>query len=237
MVKEKEPKERLLRKLIPKLRIADGALSSDAGEGWETITATTGSDPVDWAVWRGYFDLSGIVEQQETLFTVGPVFQEADDFTYITSKPQGSFRIWDMITQEYLTDDTFNNILAGSGGWIAPGMQGSGNTPAGAAYELQDVHYGNFRNFQYGPMTSFGVSQYFPIQTRSVSWGVGAATAGQKLYITRAIPMTTGWAQASLNEGTAPAAAVVVPCLILKETDLRYIERLRRSYVIQPTVD
>ena len=235
MAKKDEPKERLLRLLIPPLRVNDGTLNDDSGDGWELITASTTSDDVDWAVWRGYFDLSGIVEQQETLFTVGPMFQEADDVVFVTTKVQGSLRIWDMITQEYLTDETFNGILAGSGSWIAPGMMGTGPL-TGAPYELQDVHYGNFRNFQYGPVNSLGVSGFFPMQTRTASWGTGSATAGSKLYVTRAVPLSTAWNEVSLNEGYTPATAVVVPTLILKETDLRYIERLRRSYVVQPTV-
>jgi len=103
---------------------------------------------------------------------------------------------------------------------------------------LEDIHYGNARSFQYGAVTSLaGASPFLPNQTRSSSWGVGSATAGQKLYITRAIHISSALAPSLEDSIRSPATAVVTPALIAKETDLRYIERLRRSYVVQGSVD
>jgi len=243
MAKQAEPKERLLRKLIPHARIivegSEFVLDTGGGSGWEMLTASDSlGNPTEWLIWRGYFDLSGIVEQQETLFTVGPVFQEACDWDYITSKATGALQVWDMITQEYITDDTFDGVFAGSGMWVAPGMMGGSILPTGASYDLQDIHYGNARSMSYGPSTSLGgASPFHPILHRSVSWGVGSATAGQKLYITRAIHINSALSPNPTNDIGVPPSAVVIPCLILKEPDLHYIERLRRSYVVQPTVD
>lgn len=238
-----EPKERLLRKLIEPCTIGvEGSsftVNDETGGGWQLVEATNSlGNPTYWAVWRGYFDLSGIVEGQETLFTINPSFQEASDFDYVTTRVQGALQIWDMITQEYITDDTFNGLLSGSGFWIPPGMMSSGTTPTtGAAYELEDIHYGRARTFQYGPQTTFGTSPFHPIMTRSSSWGVGSATAGSKLYITRAIHLSSAFTPEPLNEGGIPATAVVIPAVIVEEPDLMYIERLRRSYVVQATVD
>jgi len=247
MAKEKEPKERLLRKLIPHARVIvdedEFVLDTGGGSGWDLLTAEDSlGNPTSWAIWRGYFDLSGIVEQQETLFTVGPVFQEACDWDYVTSKATGALQVWDMITQEYITDATFNGVFAGSGMWVAPGMMGGSVLPTGAPYDLQDIHYGNARSMSYGPMTALGTSPFHPILHRSVSWGVGSSTAGQKLYITRAIHIDSALSPVPSGPGVqndigVPPTAVVVPTLILKEPDLHYIERLRRSYVVQPTVD
>ena len=103
--------------------------------------------------------------------------------------------------------------------------------------ELQDIHYGNARSMSYGPTTALGTSPFHPILHRSVSWGVGSATAGQKLYITRAIHLDSALSPDQSNEISSPPTAVVIPTLIVKEPDLHYIDRLRRSYVIQPTVD
>jgi len=242
MAKEVVPKERLLRKLIPHARIdvdaSEYIFDPGVGSGWEIITATDGAgNPTHWAVWRGYFDLSGIVEQQETLFTVGPVFQEGCDWDYVTTNAQGTLQVWDMITQEYITDATFDGVFGGSGMWVAPGMMGSGDLTAGASYDLQDIHYGNARSMSYGPITALGTSPFHPLLHRSVSWGVGSATAGQKLYITRAIHINSALSPDQSNAISSPPTAVVIPTLILKEPDLHYIERLRRSYVVQPTVD
>jgi hypothetical protein len=243
MAKE-QVKERLLRQFIPPVVVAvDGSSFTVGGGGWRLITAEdSAGNPTFWAVWRGYFDLSGIVEQQETLFTVNPMFQEGCDWNVTTSNPQGAMQVWDMISQESFTTSTFNGVVPASGNWIPPGLSGGessfGVIRVGDAYELEDIHYGNARSFQFAPFQP-GVDStpFLPNQTRSSSWGVGSATAGQKLYICRAIHITSALTAEAGNSIRSPPTAVVVPSLIAKETDLRYIERLRRSYVVQATVD
>lgn len=245
MAKKDKVKERLLRQFIPPVHVSvDGSSFTSSGGKWEIITATdTDGNPTYWAVHRGYFDLSGIVVDQATLFTVNPTFQEGCDWNYVTTDPLGALQVWDMITQEYITNETFDGVIAGSGNWIAPGLIGglaaTNVIRVGAGYELEDIHYGNARSFQYGATTSLGgglVSPFLPNQTRSSSWGVGSATAGSKLYITRAIHLTSALSQELGNEIRSPATAVVIPALIAEETDLRYIERLRRSYVTQESI-
>jgi len=237
-------KERILRKFVSPVAIdVEGSIFTVTGADWKLVTATDSEDnPTYWAVWREYFDLSGIVVDQGTLFTVGPMFQEGCDWNYSTSLATGALQVWDMITQEYITDDTFDGVIAGSGNWIPPGLVGGISSPTtlrtGAPYELQDVHYGNARSFQYGAMTALGASPFLPNQTRSTLWGTGTATAGQKLYVTRAIHISSALDINPVgNSIRSPSTAVVVPSIIAEETDLRYIERLRRSYVVQPTVD
>jgi len=247
MAKKDKVLERLLRQFIPSVTVTvepSGFLVS--GGGWEIVDAEdSDGNPTYWAVYRSYFDLSGIVERQQTLFTVNPMFQEGCDWNFQTTNPQGALQVWDLITQEYITDATFNGVVAGSGNWIPPGLTAGrsllGVIRIGAAYELEDVHYGNARSFQYGATTGLGTSPFLPNQTRSSSFGVGAATAGQKLYITRALHLSSALSldlpPADQNEIVTPPTAVVAPALIALETDLRYIERLRRSYVVQATVD
>jgi hypothetical protein len=238
-------KERLLRQFIPPVVVGvDGSGFTVGGGGWELITAEDSEgNPTQWAVWRGYFDLSGIVEQQETLFTVNPMFQEGCDWNVSTNNPTGALQVWDMICQESITSSTFNGVVPDSGNWIPPGLMGGessfGVIRVGDAYELEDIHYGNARSFQFAPYSPPPAQQipFLPNQTRSSSWGVGSATAGQKLYICRAIHISSALNQESGNEIRSPPTAVVVPALIAKETDLRYIERLRRSYVVQGSVD
>jgi len=237
-------KERLLRQFIPPVVVGvDGSDFTVGGGGWKLITAEdSAGNPTDWAVWRGYFDLSGLVEQQETLWTVNPMFQEGCDWNVSTSNPQGAMQVWDMLCQESITSSTFNGVVPGSGNWIPPGLSGGessiGVIRVGDAYELEDIHYGVARSFQFAPfLAGADTIPFLPNLTRSSSWGVGSATAGQKLYICRAIHITSALNPDLGNEIRSPPTAVVVPALIAKETDLRYIERLRRSYVVQPTVD
>jgi len=241
---EGKVKERLLRQFIPPVVVnIDGSDFTTSGGGWDVITATdSAGNPTYWAVFRDYFDLSGIVVEQETLFTVNPMFQEGCDWNYTTTNEDGALQVWDLLTQEYITDATFDGVVSGSGNWIPPGMMAGksvlGVIRVGAPYELEDVHYGNARSFQFAPHAPApaDVIPFLPNQTRSSSWGVGSATAGQKLYITRAIHLSSALNVELGNEILSPPTAVVVPALIAKETDLRYIERLRRSYVVQATV-
>jgi len=243
MAKKESVKERLLRQFIPPLDVGvDGSTFTASGGGWKVLTAEdSAGNPTYWAVFRSYFDLSGIVAEQETLFTVNPMFQEGCDWNYTTTKPDGALQVWDMISQEYITDATFDGVVPGSGNWIPPGLSGGeasfGLKRVGDSYELEDIHYGNARSFQYGAVTFLGASPFLPNQTRSSNWGVGSATAGQKLYICRAVHITSALNPAIGNEIRSPPTAIVIPSLIAKETDLRYIERLRRSYVVQATVD
>jgi len=237
-------KERLLRQFIPPVVVGVEASSfTVGGGGWNLITAEDSvGDPTYWAVWRGYFDLSGIVEQQETLFTVNPMFQEGCDWNVTTSNPQGAMQVWDILCQESIASSTFNGVVPASGNWIPPGLMGGesslGVIRVGDAYELEDIHYGNARSFQFAPFQA-GIDSvpFLPNLTRSSSWGVGSATAGQKLYICRAIHLTSALLPQEGNAIRSPPTAVVVPALIAKESDLRYIERLRRSYVVQGSVD
>jgi len=237
-------KERLLRQFIPPLDVAgeDPSGFTVGGGGWTLLVAedSTGG-PTSWAVFRSYFDLSGIVVEQETLFTVNPMFQEGCDWNYTTTNALGVLQVWDMISQEYITDATFDGVVPLSGNWIPPGLSGGeasfGLKRVGDSYELEDIHYGNARSFQFAPSAVGDTAPFLPNQTRSSSWGVGSATAGQKLYICRAIHLSSALDLAGGNIIRSPPTAVVVPALIAKETDLRYIERLRRSYVIAPTVD
>ncbi len=245
--KEDAVKERLLRKFISPVAIEfDGASSyTVSGAGWEIVPAVDSlGNGTLWAVWRGYFDLSGIVVDQGTLFTVNPMFQEGCDWNYISTNPIGALQVWDIVSQEYISDETFNGVVANSGNWVAPGLSGGidliGLIRVGAPYELEDIHYGNARSFQFAPSGVGDDVPFLPNQTRSSSWGVGAATAGQKLYVTRAIHISSALGVAPPGDGNqirSPATAVVIPALIAVETDLRYIERLRRSYVVQATVD
>jgi len=245
MAKKKDDvKERLLRQFIPPLIVGvDGSDFTVGGGGWAVLEAEDSEgNPTYWAIYRNYFDLSGIVVDQATVFTVGPMFQEGCDWNYITTNPIGVLQVWDILSQEYITDATFDGVVPTSGNWIPPGLSGGesqfGVIRVGAAYELEDIHYGNARSFQFSPSAPGDAVPFLPNQTRSSSWGVGSATAGQKLYITRAIHISSALAPEALsNEIRSPATAVVVPALIAKETDLRYIERLRRSYVVQATVD
>jgi len=240
--KEEEVQERLLRQFVPPVTIGvDGSSFTTTGGGWDLVEATdSAGNPTYWAVYRAYFDLSGIVEQMKTLFTINPAFQEGCDWNYITTNPIGAMQVWDMLTQEYITDETFDGVVSGSGNWIPPGLTAShsvlGSIRVGAPYELEDVHYGTARSFQFAPTSVGGSDPFLPNQSRGSSWGVGSATAGQKLYITRAIHISSALSPEPGNEILSPPTAVVIPTLIAKETDLRYIERLRRSYVIQPTV-
>jgi len=111
---EGKVKERLLRQFIPPVVVGvDGSDFTTSGGGWSVITATdSAGNPTYWAVFRDYFDLSGIVVEQETLFTVNPMFQEGCDWNYTTTNTDGALQVWDLLTQEYITDATFDGVVS-----------------------------------------------------------------------------------------------------------------------------
>jgi hypothetical protein len=103
-------------------------------------------------------------------------------------------------------------------GWCPPGL-------ASSNYNLEEMVAGRCRSYVVD--TSMPV---LPRVSTSSSWGVGDATAADRIYLTKAI-----WLGAAFLNGAylvVPDGAYVVPTVLVKEPDLVYMERLRRSYVL-----
>lgn len=208
--------ERDLRKLIPRSRIYWDANPSDttASNGWDIL----GTSLEQFAVYRTYVDIVGWSKDDITAFTQGAAFQEGGPI-YFTGGGAQPMKCWDMVTVNYIEDSAFTNtntFLAGVN-WCPPGL-------AHSNYNLEEILVGRWREF---------ASDQNINTTRQVGsgvWGAGDATAGDRIYITKAFLL--GTALSTDGQLVIPDSSVVIPTLLVKESDLVYLERLRRSYVL-----
>jgi len=212
---------RLLRKLIPGVMIgtdSDGNPTTFISNqsSWKIVDGGA----VEWLVWRGYFDLAGISAEQLTTAVLGASLQEGDSFAMGNPTASGAVRVFDMLSKNRVldsafTDDKFLSVLTLN--WCPPGFLQSN-------HDLEQILFGSYRRFTHDSTVTAST-----IKTDQTSWGAGSATAGDKIYITRAIPLTGNTAAGSI---LVPSAAYVLPVSYVNEKELVYLERLRRSYVL-----
>lgn len=216
--------QRLLRKQIP--FFAAFPLEGDIdwsiqyqGGGWEIVVNDIG---INYAVWRGYFDIAGLNSEDLTTFVSGAGWQESDEWIM---GPPASFdrpriKTWDIISKDSIDDGALNAHGPGSAAaiWLAPGF-------AGSNYNLEEIFAGRYRHFDFSTTIAAGFNQAY-----EQIWGAGEATAGSRIHITR-IVLLTGLATYPMEAIVVPPQGVIVPATLATEKDLVYIERLRRSYV------
>jgi len=184
--------------------------STVTGEGWdiEQNSATFG-----YAYWRGYIDLSGFRNQDLTLFT-----QAIDIQKSYMSRNDGAptslpvVKELDVISTRRLTTAEITAL------GTAPGYLGN-------TVDLQNVIYGLRRTL----VENLQIPKEY--QTADVeTWGSGNATAMDKLHWTRIIEFTIVGPAANLY---IYPTNLLVAALTMKEKDLVWMERMRRSYVLQ----
>jgi len=210
-----------LRKLIPPAYLGLDSESSwtvNLLNGWEIYDNDTGTQ---WALYRTYVDIVGWSKDDITAFTQGAAFQEAERWVATLGGVIPLLNTWDMVSVNKISDSAFNaNRFFGIGApynWEAPGMIGS-------SYNLEEILAGRYRCFaESSDVTATA-------QTNLQVWGAGDATAGDRIHITRAILLEA----TTVYPGSlfVPSMAVVIPTVLVKEPDLVYMERLRRSYVL-----
>jgi len=216
--------QRLLRKQIPFMfsfpqeNSIDWAIQYQGG-GWEIVVNDIG---LNYAVWRGYFDIAGWNKAKLTAFVSGAGWQEADEWLMgsPTDFTRPRIKTWDIISKAMIRDDALDKHGPGTaaGAWFAPGFSGSD-------YNLEEIFAARYRHFDFSTTITAGFNQ-----TYEQVWGAGDATAGDKIYITR-IVLLTGLADYGLEGLTIPCQDVIVPATIADEKDIVHLERLRRSYV------
>jgi len=207
-----------LRKLIPRSLITfnvDPSLTTTTN-GWEIL----GDATHQFAVYRTYIDIVGWSKDDVTAFTQGAAFQEAASIVCIPGLTTLPLKCWDMVTVNHIADTAFTDadLIVQGVTWSPPGTSTSN-------YNLEEVLAGQWREYM-SDSTLLATTRLIG----SGSWGAGDATAGDRIHITKAFYLGS-----SLDTGAMiiiPEGAVVVPTLLVKESDLVYMERLRRSYVL-----
>jgi len=203
----------------------DSATDSYATNGWEVIW-----NVFPFAVNRTYIDFEGWSKQQLTTFTQGVDFQHS---LMPRSLTLGILEVtcFDIITTRRLTDTEITN-------WALAGVS---EDPPGFlenTTDLMQVIYGERTTFaQNNNIIGLAGALYVTIDKET--FGSGNPTASDKLHWTRVywlnghnIPEPT-----SVQVINIPAANLIVQALTVEEKDLVWMERLRRSYVLQDPAD
>jgi len=227
MAKKKEPEmqSRILTKAIPSLTlVTDGSgdplfdPTESAGSGWELIPGAGGT----FAVWTGYVDLTGMTVSQNLSLSVQKVdVQECFAHLVFAS----SMFVWDLVTDVPVDwAQALNNSDGASQDVPMPGFMGSNQN-------IENIIEGKFRMYSPGlTVTTSGLSEgTMPIQ--STRWGTNAATASDRLYISRIVAVAP---TATLNPAAIiPPTVIAMPVIFFEEAGLSHMERLRRSYILQ----
>jgi hypothetical protein len=192
--------------------------SLTATNDWETIVLGIGSGA---AVKRTYIDLAGWSKQELTTFTQGVDIQKMR--TPLANPALAHYLVW-----EYDILSTRRIQLAEMSFFpMVPGFLGGPSD-----LDLKDVIYAQSRT--YAENTNIPGTY---VTTDNGTYGSGNPTAMDKLHWTRLIVFT-----ANGNVISPPVVTtnleiypsnLVVQAVTAKEKDLVWMERLRRSYVLQ----
>jgi len=178
------------------------------GDNWEIVIVPTGT--LQTWVYRGYIDLAGWTKEDLTLFTQAVDVQNALPPTL--SPGIVKLNIQDYVTTRRLTDAECGPEFSPKAGFHDSTM------------DLMQVVYGEWRSWSNSSEVGTAVS------TSGDTFGSGNPTAMDKLHITRVISVL----QSGDDDGfSVPAANYVIGAVTKEEKDLVYLERLRRSYVLQ----
>jgi len=223
MAKEKEPVAHQLYKQLGAVTFTAGPTFSPGAaatdvlalnfSGWEVLTDPLAITRV--LANRQYIDLAGWTEQQLTTFVQGVDFQKQQLPIPIPSGGISNLWEFDFLTTRRLTDDELTSWGTDS---AIPGFLPS-------TCDLMEVIYGE--RMSYGENGTIPLTY---IQVGGETFGSGNPTAMDKLHWTRLYIMP------SVTPGTLiiiPSTNLIVQALTVEEKDLVWMERLRRSYVLQ----
>jgi len=213
-----EPKAHQLYKQLSHSTIqyrTEGSTSS--GTGWEIIGESSEALTV---VNRTYIDLSGWTRQDLTTFTQGVDIQKMDTpLRNIAATGMTNIYEFDILSTRRLTDD---ECSIADGTHFVPGFLPS-------TVDLMEVIYGE--RMEYGVNATVGFTY---IQISGETFGSGNPTAMDKLHWTR---IYVFFNNITLDSVTVFPSNLVVQAMTVEEKDLVWMERLRRSYVLQDQVD
>ena len=189
------------------------------GSGWEILDSVSTYDSL--LVWRGFIDLAGYVEQEKTLFLNGVNIAEAGVIA-----GNAPLTTVDLVTKRRVSTSQLESYGAAGFSDGATDLYPAGFL--GTTHDMDSVLYGRLRYFVLNSTLEGG---RFLQLTINNEWGQAAATASKRIHITRILPI---WNDQTYGEPAwgLPQACVQVYGVPAVETDLRYIDRLRRSYVV-----
>jgi len=192
--------------------------SVSPSEGWEGIAQGIGSGA---AVYRTYIDLAGWSREDLTTFVQGVDIQKMRTPLGSTTGGAADFPIvweYDIISTRRIRTEELAYFPR------VPGFLGPSST-----LDLMHVTYGQSRTYA----TNATIPLTY-VTTDSATFGTGDAIATDKLHWTRVIVFSTAGQAGQLS--TYPAN-LVISATTAREKDLIWMERLRRSYILQDRTD
>lgn len=168
---------------------------------------------------ENYFDLSGYELDDLTLVPMDVKVQ--DPGVHLYSGAGHVFCIYDLLTTERLTEADIDAIGENN---RTTRQQGPG-LPDGPLDRSQII-YGLYRFFS-NNTSQTGMPQLM-LNARTVRFGSGQPTAGQKLWAYRIVIFADS--PAANDTIVIPAATFVLNAQIVQEDELPYMMRLKRSY-------
>jgi len=196
------------------------------GTNWDPMPGTQETGWEQLATGSGWFhetqiDLSGYALQDMTFFPSAVGIQDPGLYRMKadpSSTTSGLF-VLDLITSTPINpDDIMVTDLVGQN--FGPGMFGSDET-------FETIVYGLFRFF--GLNSTITIEDYQQLQ-RSQRFDSGEPTAADKLYCYRIVQITATALQAAQSYILVPAARQLIAGYMNEESDLVYMQRLKRSY-------
>ena len=216
--KAKHPLEgsRSWNMMCPSYQDTKGASLWNESNGWRSGGANS-------LYYETYIDLSGFEMEDLTILPMETAVQ--DPGLYSGGRLTGALWVMDVVSQERLPRSTLENMLniADNDYNNAPGMMGQ-------PQEFTNITMGQLRIMGNTAQIATTGQTLPPWISQSLStFGSGAPVAVQKLWVYRFVLL-----QASENDPlNIPASRILLRGMVTKESDLVYIQRLRRSYELQ----
>jgi hypothetical protein len=190
-----------------------------SGQGWEEIPQVTG-DQVAIAN-RTYIDLAGYTQEELTTFVRGVDIQK--DKSPLSSSVVVCWE-YDILSTRRITDEELQDIHN-----QPPGFMGMNSlTGVNQTLDLMQVVYGEHQTFA----NNANIPGTF-ITTGAGTFGSGNPSASDRLHWTKVYLLGLVGGDTYTGTFNSFPCNLVVQALTDKESDLVWIERLRRSHVLQ----
>lgn len=197
------------------------SLSSDYSTGrWNNLNGWTVLNAAETRfAHETVIDLSGYAMESLTFFPAAIGLQDPGFYTYLpgAGSTYNGMQVLDIVTSVPMDLDTVANSQ-GSG--VGPGMLGS-------LYEFETILFGMFRFFTAN--TNIPYANYQQLE-RSQRFDSGEPNAADKLYCYRIVTLLSDGPPEPTSRFAVPAARQLIGGAMDAESELVYMQRLKRSY-------
>jgi len=196
----------------------EGVLTQSAGP-WFVVYSTSG---VPYLYWEGSIDLAAYVQKELTWVTTQKDIQEPGNFQINSAEPQRIEVI------EFISNTQFNRgrLAKIADDWeleaAVPGMMNS-------RVNYENIIDGRWRQFSPDSTLAFGSA----VTMKASSFGSCEPSASESLFAYVMVKFDTSPEEASIF---IPGRRFLLGGAAVEESELSYIMRLRRSYVLQQEV-